>query len=228
MAEHQVRVIEVAGCGSDTVTVKLERPIGYTFTAGQWFRVSVKVADASETRTLSLAAAPADGWLEFTTRLSPSAFKQAVAALAPGDSLEVSDAMGRLRLPSEDRLALLVGGIGVTPVRSMLRDAVGAGRRFADALLVYGNRDTGSECYLEEFLGMAEAGVRVVRVLERPPAEWDGESGFITAETVRRHWSAEDGRPFVITGPPAMIGAMRGVLEELGVGEERVTIESLG
>ncbi len=227
-AVHRVPVIEVGGCGSDTATVKIERPEGYEYRAGQWFRVTVDTEEGPQTRTLSIASAPADEWLEFTTRLSPSPFKQAVARLRVGDGLEIGNAAGRLRLPDGECLVLLVGGIGVTPIRSLLREAIGSGRAFDDALLVYGNRDIDSECYIDEFMAMESSGVRVVRVLERPPAGWGGESGFITDAMVRKYWPSDDGRPFVVTGPPVMVAAMATVLESLGVDKARTTVESLG
>ncbi|NTW97873.1 MAG: hypothetical protein HGB28_04910, partial [Oscillochloris sp.] len=50
------------------------------------------------------------------------------------------------------RVAFLVGGVGITPARSMLREAVSVGRVFDDVLLVYGNRDATCIPYHEELL----------------------------------------------------------------------------
>ncbi len=94
---------------------------------------------------------------------------------------------GRLALPADaTRVAFLVGGVGITPVRSMLRDAVVQGRRFDDALLFYGNRDDSCVPFEEEFEAMADIGVRTVLCFEHPPIGWQGDSGFITAEMVGR------------------------------------------
>ena len=90
---------------------------------------------------------------------------------------------------------MLVGGTGITPVRSVLRDALQRGRRFSEAVVFYGNRDLSCEPYLDELAAMGGIGVRLVRVLEHPGPEWEGESGFIGAELVKRHADIRDGRP---------------------------------
>ena len=60
VTQHEVRVLEVVHCGGDIVTVRLERPEGYGFSAGQWFRLTIPVEDGADVRTFSHASAPAD------------------------------------------------------------------------------------------------------------------------------------------------------------------------
>jgi ferredoxin-NADP reductase len=161
--------------------------------------------------------------------MGTSPYKRALGALQPGAIAHITGPGGRLHLADyADRVAFLVGGVGITPVRSMLRDAAARGRRFADALLLYGNRDDSCAPFLGEFEAMGQIGVRTVVVYERPAAGWAGESGFITAETVRRHIVVTDGRPFVVTGPPVMVEAMEAVLDELDVPNEQRLVEKFG
>jgi len=54
-------------------------------------------------------------------------------------------------------------------------------------------------------------------VLLEAGADWTGERGFITADLVRRHCDPLDGWLWMVSGPPAMVDAMRPVLEGLGV-----------
>jgi ferredoxin-NADP reductase len=229
LESYETRVLELTACGNEILTVRLERPKGYEFVAGQWFRLTIPTAEGPQVRTFTHAAAPKDDWIELTTRGSASAFKVSLAALEQGSTVQVSGAGGRLRLPTpHDRIAFLAGGVGITPVRSLLRDAVERGEEFADAALIYGNRDATCEPYIDEFLAMADAGVRTIRVLENPPLDWAGESGFITGELVRRWLDPKDGRCFFVTGPPVMVAAMRRVLDEIGVAGDRVLVEAFG
>jgi len=228
-AEFHVPIIALDRCDSEVVTAKLERPDGYQFRAGQWFRVTLDTPEGPQTRTFSHAAAPADNWIEFTTRLSSSPFKQALETLSLGDLVQIGPAGGRLSLPQGvDAFTFLVGGVGITPIRSMLRDAVSAGRVFGDALVIYGNRDASCEKYLDELLSMDKAGVRVVRVLEHPEGNWSGERGFVTADLVRRHGGDRPERVFIVAGPPVMVEAMLRVLDELGVSKDAIRFESFG
>jgi ferredoxin-NADP reductase len=213
-------------CGSDIVTLRFERPDGYAFRPGQWFTLRLDTDEGPLTRTFSHSSAPSDPVIDFTTRATGSSFKRALMALEPGQRVHVNGPGGRLSVGEDvQRVAFLVGGVGVTPVHSVLRDAHARGRRFNDALLLYGNRDESCVPFLGEFEAMGDIGVRVVVVFEEPPEGWTGESGFITAETVRRHVDPADGRPFVVTGPPAMVAAMELVLDELEIPGERRRIE---
>jgi ferredoxin-NADP reductase len=216
-------------CGDDVVTCRFARPEGYEFRAGQWFRLFLQTGEGELAETFSHCSAPGDDALEMTTRLSGSTYKNALAALESGAGVFVSAPGGRLAIPERaTRVAFLIGGIGITPVHSMLRDASHNGRVFDDALLLYGNRDERCAPFAEEFSAMGDMGVRMVLCFERPSPEWQGERGFITAETVRRHVEPGDGRPFIVAGPPVMVEAMECVLDELGVGAHARIVEHFG
>jgi ferredoxin-NADP reductase len=227
--KYRTAVESIELCGADIVLVRLTKPRGYESLAGQWFRLSLDTAEGEETKTFTNAAAPADGWLEITTRLSGSTFKNRLGLLRPGDEVTVAGPGGHMTLPEQTaRVAYLVGGVGITPARSMLRDAMQQGREFEDALLVYGNRDEVCIPYHEELLAMEPLGVRVVPVLEHPGAGWAGERGLVTASLVAKHCDLEDGRPVYVSGPPPMVVAMQAVLDELGVEASRRRIEWFG
>jgi len=226
---YPVELLAKEPCGDDILISRFSRPEGYSFRAGQWFRLFLETAEGETGQTFSLCSTPADSVLEMTTRLSGSAFKNALAALEPGATVEVSGPGGRLAIPEAARtIAFLVGGVGITPVRSMLRDACQSGRVFEDAVLFYGNREEGCAPFAEEFSAMGDIGVRLVLCFERAGEGWQGERGFITAETVRRHVDPLDGRPFLVAGPPVMVEVMERVLDELGVGDSSRIVEHFG
>lgn len=225
---NTVALLEKDVC-DDLLTARFERPADYEFAAGQWFRLTLDTPAGPETRTLSHASAPADPYLDMATRVSPSGFKQALLALEPGQTAQLSGPGGRLRLGAhEERLAFLVGGVGITPVRGLLRDAVQRGVTFDDAVLLYGNRSVSCVAYLDEMLAMAEHGVRTVLVYETPEPDWPGEVGFITEDVVRRAIDDVDERRFIVAGPPVMVTVMQTLLESMGIGPERTTIEAFG
>lgn len=226
---HEVRLVGREPCGEDILTLRFSRPEGYEFTAGQWFTLTIETDEGSETKTFSHCSAPADDYLETTTRLSSSAFKTALARMMPGARAQIAGPGGRLTLsPDADRLCFLVGGTGITPVRSILRDAMQHDRMFADALLLYGNRDESCVPFAEEFARMSTHGVRLELCFEKPPVDWQGEAGFITADTVRRHLDDVHATPFFVAGPPLMVAAMERVLDDLEVSAALRHIERFG
>ncbi len=124
-------------------------------------------------------------------------------------------------------MAFLVGGVGVTPARCIVRDAVQRDTGL-EAYVFYGNQDQGSVAFADELDGYdaARTGIRVVHVLAEPSPGWEGETGFIDAGIVRRHLDPADGWRWMVSGPPPMVEAMRRVLVELGVPADRTSIES--
>lgn len=226
---YQVEFLGKQSCDESVVTLRFSRPEGYSFRAGQWFRLFLQTADGELAETFSQCAAPGDEELEMTTRLSGSAFKIALAALERGAVMSISAPGGRLAIPEgARRVCFLVGGVGITPVHSMLRDAQQGGRTFDDALLFYGNRDERCAPFAGEFQSMAAIGVRTVLCFEHASESWKGERGFITVETVARHLDPRDGRPFLVAGPPVMVEVMQRILDELGVPESDRIVEHFG
>ncbi len=223
---YQTKLIGRELCGADVLIARFERPSDYTYRAGQWLRLALSTDSGDEVRTFTHASAPADDWIEIATRLSGSPFKRALAELALEDSATMRGPGGRLELPEGvRRVAFLVGGVGITPARSMLRAAVLAGRSFDEAVVFYGNRDPLCVPYRVELAKMVDVGVRVVDVFERPPHNTLAETGFISAEIVQRHLGAGFDGPYVVAGPPAMVDAMVVVLDELGVDPSQRMIE---
>ena len=75
---------------------------------------------------------------------------------------------------------------------------------------------------------MHSIGLRTVICYENASESWSGERGLITAETVGRYLSPDDGRPFLVAGPPGMVASMERVLDEFGVDAKRRYIERFG
>lgn len=224
--KYRTSVKHVVDCGEGIVQLTFERPEGYEFSAGQWFRLTLESPIGAGTQTFSHASSPAMANLDMATRLSASPFKHALAALRPGDTVEIAGPGGRLRIPEgADAPVVLTGGVGVTPIRSLLLDAADTGRTFTDAVVLYGNRSAQCAPFLDELSALGRIGIRVVPVYEHPPEGWAGESGFITADMVSRHVDDVSGRTFIVTGPPIMVSAMDGVMDTLGVAAEDRVVE---
>lgn len=225
----EVMLLESMRC-EDTLTLRFERPDGYDFVPGQYFMLGIMTAGGEQSKPFSHASAPQDELLEMTTRVSTSLFKHALAAAEPGVSrMRLRGPAGRFGLRNDDvcEPVFLAGGVGITPVMSILRDAVHRGQMLG-ASLIYGNADEACIPYRDEIDSFDPALVRTSHVIEHPGTDWSGDSGFITTDTVRGCVRDPDAHCYYVTGPPVMVEAMSTVLDELGIAEESRRVEAFG
>ena len=113
---------------------------------------------------------------------------------------------------------LIAGGVGITPMMSMIRTlADRADRR--PVVLLYGSKDWDSITFREELEAMkSRLNLTLVHVLSQPPADWTGERGYVDAEVLRRHLPPPyDSHEYFICGPDVMMDSIENALEELGV-----------
>lgn len=124
----------------DVYTFTFDRPSSLHFKPGQFAHLLVSFAPSRDSwHRLSFASDPEDEDLWFSVHTgSQSAFKRKLLELEAGNSVWLVGVEGVFTLPDRfDRPVVLVGGgIGVTPFRSMLRNAQRLGLH-ADITLIH-------------------------------------------------------------------------------------------
>jgi predicted ferric reductase len=117
-----------------------------------------------------------------------------------------------------DMHVLVAGGVGITPMMSMIRTLADQGDK-RPVVLLYGSRDWESITFREELEALkSRLDLRVVYVLERPPEGWTGERGYINAQVLERHLpSPYDEHEYFICGPDVMMDAIEKALGDLEV-----------
>ena len=138
-----------------TVAFEFDKPAGFAFKAGQFAEIAW--VDPQETdaegnsRAFSIASAPHEERLMFTTRLRDTAFKRILQKTPIGTLVKLEGPFGDLTLHNNvSRPAiLLAGGIGITPFRSIVRRA--AHEKLPHRIfLFYANRRPEDAPFLEE------------------------------------------------------------------------------
>jgi glycine betaine catabolism B len=252
---YESRLLQSIPRVADIVSFRLERPETYRFQAGQWFVITFPGPDPKEPweHHFSHSDAPSDPWMEFTTRLRGSDFKNALSGLPTGSPVQIEGPYGAFVMSSDvERAVFLAGGIGITCVRSILRWVAhlratpGAGGTVAAAgdaplataeatslpavreiVVFFANRDEDAIPFRAELDELAQSlpGLRVVHVLSRPGESWQGHSGHIDERILAAELNEPFSWSYFVSGPPAFDEAMREMLEAWGVAADRLKLE---
>ena len=213
---------------ADTYDFVFSTPHRLAFQAGQYLEWTLPVGHSDNRgnrRYFTVASAPTEGEVRLGVKFyrKPSAFKRTLSDLAPGDTIHAAQVAGNFTLPSDakKKLAFLAGGIGITPFRSMLQYLIDEGEA-RPIVVLYGCEDQDDIAY-GDVLDAAERklGIRTVYAVARG-ARRGQYPGYIDARLVKAAIPDYRERIFYISGPQAMVKAMRHTLTEMGVHRSRI------
>jgi ferredoxin-NADP reductase len=219
---------------ADIATFRFERPHGSEYRAGQWFVITFAGPTEPYEHHFSYSSSPTEPFLEFTTRLRGTAFKDALDAIPLGTEVEVEGPYGAFTLQEgPERVVFLTAGIGITCVRSILRwltDSQGGPSIVPSPeriVLLFANRSEDGIPFREELAQMeiALSGLRVVHVLSHPEAGWQGHGDHIDAQILGKELSEARNWAYYLSGPPSFVQSMQELLIGLDVGSGSIKAE---
>lgn len=129
------------------------------------------------------------------------------------------------RFPGQG-FVLIAGGIGITPMLSILRTM-----RDRDdvrpVVLIYAANRPERMVFRDELTALqSELNLRIVLVYESPPPDWRGEHGLVTTELLRRHLPKQYKRyQYFVCGPAPMMDLLEDALLEVGVPAAQISTE---
>lgn len=235
MGVSTVKLTKQQQVAEGTTAFFLKKPAGFEFAAGQ--SIDMTLIDPPETdaegntRSFSLAATPHEPALMVATRLRNTAFKRTLKGLQPGAEVKIEGPFGSMTLHRKTNrpAVILAGGIGITPFRSMIVQAIkaGTGHRL---FLFYSNRRPEDAAFLAEFQELARQNANLTLVatmtnLEKSKTAWTGDTGHISIEMLTKYVPDLADPVYYTAGPPALVAAMRDLLNDAGVDEDDVNSE---
>jgi ferredoxin-NADP reductase len=202
------------------------------FLPGQFLQVIFDEADKSNkglNKYLSFSSSPANAYIEFTKRLSESNFSQKLRDLKPEDEVLLKAPLGACVFKEEyKRIAFLIGGIGITPVISIVEYIIG-NNLATDVLLIYSNR-LEEEIAFKKELDYWQALNNKIKVryiiTEHQPKDKSCIFGRIDKELLLREALDLKERIVFIFGPPKMVEAMSTLSLELRCSKENIKTEN--
>jgi len=239
MAEYQMRLAGRREVAKGTLACWLD-PDGakYEFRAGQHADFTFCNLDQGDkngdnARTFSLASAPYElGPIMVAMRMRKTGFKTALRTAPIGTMFNVSSPRGSFTLHKDFArpAVFLAGGIGITPIRSIVRGAVTGGLPHR-LYLFYSNRQAEEATFLpelEELAARARTFTLVPTITKPTNSEWGYEEGYINRDLLVKYLAGLYGPVYYVAGPSGMVVAMLDLLRRAGVSDDDIKTEEFG
>ncbi len=205
-------------------------PDGFSFEAGQFSWINVGRSPFSfEYHPFSMSSSAENHeWVEFTIK-DVGEFTKRVHDFVPGETVYLDGPWGGFTLVEHEGpgFVFVGGGVGVTPLLSMLETLADRGDR-RPCIAVIGNR-------AEDFIGRVELerleqrlDLTVVHVLSHASEQWTGRRGRVDAavlDDVCPRGEARHRFQYFLCGPDAMMDAVETSLAALGVPPDHIHSE---
>jgi ferredoxin-NADP reductase len=220
---------------AETMAFYFEKSKGFVYKAGQYVDytlINTAETDAEgNTRGFSLASAPYENDLMSATRMRDTAFKRVLITLAPGAEFTLDAPGGSFTLHNNAAIpaVFVTDGIGVTPVRSIVLQAIHD--KTAHQIFVFdSNKGPEDAAFLDELMKPHEKSpqytfVGTMTEMEKSNRTWHGNTGFINKEMLSKYIGDLTLPIYYIAGPPGMVVGLRKTLSESGVNDDNIRTE---
>jgi ferredoxin-NADP reductase len=235
----EVALKEKKQIAEGTIAFIFEKPNGFHMRAGQHVRMTLidppETDSEGNSRFFSLANSPQEADLVIALRMRDTAFKRVLGRMQIGDEVRIETLLksphGSFALHDDASkpTVFLIGGIGIVPAFSMIKDALE--RKLPHPLfLFYSNRRAEDAPFLEELETLAKQhpSFKLIATLTEPEKQassWGGETGRIDHSMIKRYVDDLTSPIYYIAGLPEMVSAMKTVLTDLGVSEDNIRAE---
>ncbi len=185
--------------------------------------------DKELNKYLSFSCSPDKPYVEVTKRLSDSAFSRRLRGLLPGDEVLIRPPMGACVFKEEQgRIGFLIGGIGITPVISIVEYITDRGLA-TDIELVYSNRTEEEIAFRKELDGWRSRnpGFKICYLVsDSEPRDTVCVRGVICKEVLKKQVCDVRERTIFIFGPPRMVESMTKLAREMECKPENIKTET--
>lgn len=209
----------------------------FQFLAGQFIRLTIPHSNPDQrgiSRTFTIASSPTESFVMITTRMMEggSSFKKALLALSSGTVVEAGEQRGLFVLPENNHFHCLfiTGGVGATPVRSILKYATD--KKLPTKITLLYSNVTPEEVVYYDFLSELitnNSNLDIVYTVTQPEKSsqpWSGRVGRIDKQLVREKIKNKTGTKFYISGPISLVENLSNVIVKLGIPPEQIIREN--
>jgi ferredoxin-NADP reductase len=227
--KFETSVKEIIPRISDVASFRFSRPAELTYKAGQYMLVTIRSGEKELLHAFSISSSPTEkGYIEFTKKFTQNEYSLALKALKVGEWASIDAPHGEFTFEGEyPKIALLTGGIGITPFKSIITYATQTQLK-SSIVLFYGCRNPNEIAFKDELTAMQaqNKNLKLVFTVNEPLGDWNGPVGNITMDLLKKELPDYKERIFYACGPPGMVTAMKNLVKELGLPESQLKLES--
>ena len=226
--KFETKIKEIIPRTADVTSYRFPRPPELTYKPGQYFFITIKQGDRELTKHFSFSSSPTEkDHFEFTKKFTDHEYSMALKAAKVGDWARIDAPYGQFTFEGEyPKIALLAGGIGITPFISMCKNATDK-RLSSKITLFYGCRTENDIAFKQELEKMQEQNknLKIVFMVNEASSHWKGATGVINAEMIKKELPDYKDNLFYVCGPPPMVKAMETLLESIGLPKTQLKLE---
>jgi len=231
MKELRVKLIERIKRTPSVESFRFIPPEKIDFIPGQFLQVifdEINKRNEELNKYLSLSCSPTKEYIEITKRISQSSFSQRLLQLKPRDEVLIKVPLGGCVFQEDyKKIAFLIGGIGITPVISILEYIV-AKKLWTEAVLFYSNRSDNDIAFREELDSWQETNKNIkvfYTVTECRSQDKACPFGYIDKKLLSEKACNFKDTIIYIFGPPQMVEAMHNLASKLECKKENIKTE---
>jgi len=226
--KFETKILEIIPRTADVASYRFPRPSELNYKPGQFFFVALKQGDKELNKHFSFSSSPTDtGFIEFTKRFTDHEYSMALKAAKVGDWTRIDAPYGAFTFEGEfPKIALLAGGIGVTPFMSICKNATDKQLQ-SEITLFLGCRTPNDIPFRKELEAMQQANknLKLHFVVNQPTPDWKGATGIITADMIQKELPDYKDNIFYCCGPPGMVTAMEKMIDSIGLPKTQLKLE---
>lgn len=218
-----IKVVQRQSELDDCNTIFFERPIGFSYEAGDWIDIDFTDTRLKGGKVYSLSSSPTESELAISFRTGISPFKRRLQTVRAGDTMFIrhyGNDYG-FQLNEKRSSVLVAGGIGIAPYRSMLKEIYDKGVN-SQVQLIYLNKT-------DKFLFRPEL-EQWQKAISHLSIEY-----IITQDLKRKAREqrlstlfADKADRYYIAGPDAMVESIEHQLLDAGVRVKDIRIDNFG
>ncbi|HSW99612.1 MAG TPA: FAD-dependent oxidoreductase [Patescibacteria group bacterium] len=205
---------------------KLEKPCKYT--AGQFTELSLPhTADKrGQRRWFTISSSPNDPLLSITTKFTTgrsSTFKKTLRTLRPGDPVKLAEPMGDFVLPKDASIPLIfiAGGIGITPMHSMIKFLYDTHEQ-RNIQLVYATTTAEELAFLQL---LQTYSLSLTTIVKHPLPPYSGLSGSLDTDRILTITTPTPETLIYLAGPEPMVELLTKGLIAKGISPQQIVTD---